>query len=158
MAFRFASLIVAGCLLSLAQLLWPSSKAMAADALFSQPRITAAIDEAKLVRIPNNVVKAFNAANDLGVVADDFPLEAQDRRDLRANDRWAGESVPTAKRTAHRRDYRPGDSQSAHHQCLGLARGQDFVLFAPHVPSSVSRGDELLPWAYTPAQDLKDVA
>ncbi len=75
MAFRLTSLIVVGYLLSLAQLLWPSSKAMAADALFGQPRIIAAIDEANLVRIPNNVVKAFNAANDRGVVADDFPLE-----------------------------------------------------------------------------------
>jgi subtilase family serine protease len=75
MAFRLTSLIVAGCLMSLAQLLHPSSKAIAANALFSQPRITAAIDETKLVSIPNNVVKAFNAANDRGVIADDFPLE-----------------------------------------------------------------------------------
>ena len=43
MAFRLTSLIVAGCLMSLAQLLHPSSKAIAANALFSQPRITAAI-------------------------------------------------------------------------------------------------------------------
>ena len=75
MAFRLTSLIVAGCLMSLAQLLHPSSKAIAANALFGQPRITAAIDETKLVSIPNNVIKAFNAANDRGVVADDFPLE-----------------------------------------------------------------------------------
>jgi subtilase family serine protease len=75
MAFRFAALIVAGCLLSLVLLLGTSSKTMAADALFGQPRITAAIDETKLVKIPNNVVKAFNVANDRGVVADDFPLE-----------------------------------------------------------------------------------
>jgi hypothetical protein len=34
---------------------------MGADALSGQPRITAAITEAKLVPIPNNVVKAFNA-------------------------------------------------------------------------------------------------
>jgi subtilase family serine protease len=75
MAFRLPSLIVAGCLLLIAQLLHPSSQAMAADVLFGQPRITAAIDEAKLVSIPNNIVKAFSAANDRGVVADDFPLE-----------------------------------------------------------------------------------
>jgi subtilase family serine protease len=75
MAFRLTSLIVSGCVMSLAQLLHPSSKAIAANALFGQPRITAAIDETKLVSIPNNVVKAFNAANDRGVVADDFPLE-----------------------------------------------------------------------------------
>ena len=53
MAFRLPSLIVAGCLLSVAQLLEPSSQAMGADALFGQPRITAAIDEAKLVPICN---------------------------------------------------------------------------------------------------------
>jgi hypothetical protein len=75
MAFRLTSLIVAGCLLSVAQLLEPSSQAMGADALFGQPRITAAIDETKLVSVPNNIVKAFSAANDRGVVADDFPLE-----------------------------------------------------------------------------------
>jgi subtilase family serine protease len=75
MAFRLPSLIVAGCLLLIAKLLHPSSQAMAADVLFGQPRITAAIDEAKLVSIPNNIVKAFSAANDRGVVADDFPLE-----------------------------------------------------------------------------------
>ena len=75
MAFRLTSLIVAGCVMSLAQLLHPSSKAIAANALFGQPRITAAIDETKLVSIPNNVIKAFNAANDRGVIADDFPLE-----------------------------------------------------------------------------------
>jgi hypothetical protein len=61
MAFRLPSLIIAGGLLLIAQLLEPSSQAMGADALFGQPRITAAIDEAKLVPIPNNVVKAFNA-------------------------------------------------------------------------------------------------
>jgi len=75
MAFRFGSLIVVACLLGLAQLLVPSSKAMAADALFGQPRITAAINETNLFRIPNDVVKAFNVANDRGAVADDFPLE-----------------------------------------------------------------------------------
>ena len=73
MAFRFGSLIVVGCLLGLAQLLELS--AMAADALFGQPRITAAINETNLFRIPNDVVKAFNVANDRGAVADDFPLE-----------------------------------------------------------------------------------
>ncbi len=75
MAFRFASLIVIACLLSFAPSIGPSSAALAADALFAQPRITAAIDETNLVRVANNVVKAFNAANDRGVVADDFPLE-----------------------------------------------------------------------------------
>jgi len=48
---------------------------MAADAPFGQPRITAPINETNLVRIPNNIVKAFNAANDRGAIADDFPLE-----------------------------------------------------------------------------------
>ena len=57
MAFRFATLIVAGCLLS-QQLLGTSSKAVAADALFGRPRITDAIDETRLVRVANNVVKA----------------------------------------------------------------------------------------------------
>jgi subtilase family serine protease len=76
LGFRFARLIVVGCLFLLAQLLHPSSKAIAAaNALVGQPRITAAIDETKLFRVPNNVIKAFNAANDRGVVADDFPLE-----------------------------------------------------------------------------------
>ena len=75
MAFRFAALIVAGCLLLLVQLLVTSSRTMAADAPFGQPRITAPINETNLVRIPNNVVKAFNAANDRGAVVDDFPLE-----------------------------------------------------------------------------------
>ena len=51
MAFRFGSLIVVACLLGLAQLLVPSSKAMAADALFGQPRITAAINDTNLFRI-----------------------------------------------------------------------------------------------------------
>ncbi len=74
MAFRFATLIVAGCLLS-QQLLGTSSKAMAADALFGRPRITDAIDETRLVRVANNVVKAFNVVNDRGVVADDFQLQ-----------------------------------------------------------------------------------
>jgi hypothetical protein len=45
MAFRFATLIVAGCLLS-QQLLGTSSITVAADALFGRPRITDAIDEA----------------------------------------------------------------------------------------------------------------
>jgi hypothetical protein len=75
LGFRFARLIVVGCLFLLAQLVHPSSKAVAANALVGQPRITAAIDETKLFRVPNNVIKAFNAANDRGVVADDFPLE-----------------------------------------------------------------------------------
>ena len=63
------------CLLALTQVLEPSSKAMAAGALFGQPRINTEINERNLVRIPNNVVKAFNAANDRGAVPDDFPLE-----------------------------------------------------------------------------------
>jgi subtilase family serine protease len=75
MALRFGSLIVVGCVMALTQLLEPSYKAIAADALFGQPRITAPINETDLVRIPNNVVKAFNPANDRGPVADDFPLE-----------------------------------------------------------------------------------
>jgi len=75
MAFRFAAPIVAGCLLSLVQPLGTSSKAMAADALFGRPLITGAIDETNLVRLANNVTRAFNVENDLGVVADDFPLE-----------------------------------------------------------------------------------
>ncbi len=75
MAFRFASRIVITCLLLFAPLIGRSSAALAADALFAQPLITAAIDETNLVRVANNVVKAFNAANDRGVVADDFPLE-----------------------------------------------------------------------------------
>lgn len=75
MAFRFPALIVARCLLSVAQLLGTSSKAMAADALFGRPLITEAIDERRLVRVANNVVKAFSAENDRGIVAGDFPLE-----------------------------------------------------------------------------------
>jgi hypothetical protein len=74
-AFRFGSPIVGGCLLAVIPLLAPSSKTMAADGLFGQPRIKAAIDERNLFRIPNNVVESFNAANDRGAVADDFPLE-----------------------------------------------------------------------------------
>ena len=75
MAFRFAMLIVAGCLLSLVQLLGTSSKAMAVDALFGRPRIADAIDETKLIRLANNVPGAFNAENDRGALADDFQLE-----------------------------------------------------------------------------------
>lgn len=55
MDVRYAVQIVALCLLSLVQLLTMSSQTMAADALFDQPRITAAINETDLVRIPNNV-------------------------------------------------------------------------------------------------------
>jgi hypothetical protein len=75
MAFRFATPIVAGCLFSLVQLLGTSSKAMAADALFGQPRIADAIEETKLIRLANNVPGAFNAENDRGTLADDFQLE-----------------------------------------------------------------------------------
>ena len=55
MDVRYAVQIVALCLLSLVQLLTMSSQTMAADALLDQPRITAAINETDLVRIPNNV-------------------------------------------------------------------------------------------------------
>jgi hypothetical protein len=75
MAFRFAGLIVASCFFSLAQLLGPLSQASAADTLFGQPGIPATINETNLIRIPNNVVKAFSTANDRGAVADDIPLE-----------------------------------------------------------------------------------
>jgi len=74
MAFRFGSLIVVACLLGLAQLLVPSSKAMAADALSS------AADHCrdqrnKSVRIPNDVVKAFNVAKRSWRCRRYFPLE-----------------------------------------------------------------------------------
>src|SRR5215471_19156428 len=75
MAFRFNTGFVFCCLLAFTPVVEPSSKAMAAGALFGQPRINAEINERNLVRIPNNVVKAFNAANDRGAVPDDFPLE-----------------------------------------------------------------------------------
>jgi subtilase family serine protease len=75
MAFRFASVIVAGCLLLLAQQLWTTPKAVAADALFGRPLITEAVDETRLVKLSNNVPRAFNVENDRGLVADEFPLE-----------------------------------------------------------------------------------
>lgn len=75
MAFRFPALIVTTCLLSAAQLLGISSKAMAVEALSNRSMITEAIDETKLVRVANNVPRVFNAENDRGGVAGDFPLE-----------------------------------------------------------------------------------
>jgi subtilase family serine protease len=75
MTLRFIVSVFAACLPWLAQLLGPLPPAMAQDSPFSQPRITTAIDETKLVQIKNNVVKASNAANDRGAVVDDFPLE-----------------------------------------------------------------------------------
>ncbi|HXW21843.1 MAG TPA: protease pro-enzyme activation domain-containing protein, partial [Rhodomicrobium sp.] len=75
MTLRFAASILAGCLLSLPQFAGPFSSATAADSLFGQPRITGAIDETKLFQLKNNVVKAANAANDRGALADDFLLE-----------------------------------------------------------------------------------
>ena len=75
MAIRFLALIVAGCLLPAAQLPWTPSRAMAADALFGRPLITEAIDETRLVRLANDVPRAFNAENDRGAIAADFPLE-----------------------------------------------------------------------------------
>ena len=73
MSLPFAASIVAGCLLSIAQLAVPFSFAMAADSFFSQPKITSAIDETKLFQLKNNVVKAVITANDRGAIADDFP-------------------------------------------------------------------------------------
>ena len=75
MTSRFVVSVVAACLLWLAQLAGPSSHARAADSLFGQPRITGTIDETKLFEIKNNVVRAFNAANDRGAVSDSLPLE-----------------------------------------------------------------------------------
>ncbi len=75
MSFRFVASAAAACLLWLFQIAEPTPFAMAADALFGQPRITGPIDETKLAQIKNDVVKAVVAANDRGAVADDFPLE-----------------------------------------------------------------------------------
>lgn len=75
MAVRSAALVFSLCLPSLALLVVTSLGALAADALFARPRITEAIDDTRLVTIPNNVVSAFNAETDRGAVADDFPLE-----------------------------------------------------------------------------------
>jgi subtilase family serine protease len=75
MAIRFLALIVAGFMLLAAQLSWTPSRAMAADALFGRRLITEAIDETRLVRVANDVPRAFNAENDRGAIAADFPLE-----------------------------------------------------------------------------------